>query len=200
MPETAAPPRKLSPWERRVPDEKRNLVKGLYFQGLSPSDIASKVALSADLISNWAKRYGWSRVRAEARQIMGDAGRGKPLDERVRLGSGGSARVRALLADEVEAQASALRSVPAKANKLGNTPQGQGRASVAKTIAETASLVFDWEAQKIQGIVIIGEVEAADPLASIDVASAVQSGSDTGMILPEPESVPDAPDAPKSGQ
>lgn len=152
--------------------EQKELAKSLYLQGLKAPVIAETISVPVGTIRKWSTRGGWPSLSAQTSVIRIQRAEGRAGSEAAANIQDRSNRVRSLLAAEVEAQAQALASQPPKPSELGNTPQRQGRAAIAKAIADTASTVFDWQSQVTQGLIVIGEVERADPRetpAAIDI-------------------------------
>jgi len=84
------------------------------------------------------------------------------------------------LSEELLGQLALLRKTPPDSHKqLGNTPDGEGRASLVKRIAETASLLYGWEQQRGNSIILVGlasqcDPDNAQPAPAIDVQSEIK--------------------------
>lgn len=144
----------------KVSESNRSIAQALVIQGFSFREVSEKTGLNLRTIQTWARRYGWRKLRDETKREVNQAivrATGTALSEL-------STQVREWLAAEVQEQIAALRNLPVKATALANSPKGEGRSSLVKRIADTASVVFDWDDQYAPGIVLIGEIEEADPL------------------------------------
>lgn len=117
-----------------------NLAQALVLQGLPFRDVAARIGVSEAVLRKRSWRGGWLKLRTESVHAVAENG-GKTLAERSRT-------VRDSLAAELEDQVSVLREKPAKnASELGNTPQRQGRSTLAKCISDAAKVVFNWDTE-----------------------------------------------------
>lgn len=103
-----------------------------------------------------------------------------------------SARVRNVLGAVVERQASIMANADnVSLNDILTNPQRQGHAAALKTIADTASVVFDWESQRTPGIILIGDVEQSEPedqpieVSGVTVEPEVIADTTTGSVQPQ---------------
>ena len=128
----------------------RELVKALFVQGFTPTQIARKTGLNADTVSTWSKRGNWTALRSKTCESLS-----QPLERLAALTiAERSARVRSELADELGESVGALRQTPAKP-ELQHLNQ---RAEVAGKLASSASKVFGWEGDGETPLVIVGEM------------------------------------------
>jgi hypothetical protein len=151
-----------------------NLAQVLYSQGLRFDDISSKIGVKASTLRKRAVRHGWATVRTAALTAVAQTG----VETGGRTLAARSERVRDCLAEDLERAASLLAAQPpSTVRELANTPAGQGRAAVAKTIADTAASVFDWRDSSQQGLVIVGAISAmgeAEEPAETSSATVIQ--------------------------
>ena len=163
-----------------TPDPRRETVKLLYIQGLRPQEISRQTGVKVSTIGQWACRKGWSKIRQQSKQLLVKAGTNALLAETSATLKGVSERVRKTLAHELVGQVDALETVPVTYEGLGNTPAGEGRASVVKRIVETAAQVFDWDSQRASGLILAVDLAAPDgPGAVIDIAPEPAQLADT---------------------
>jgi hypothetical protein len=144
-------------------DADRETVKLLYIQGVKTSVIAAETGVKQGTIKTWANRYGWNQLGARANAVLVSRGEAR-LRESTRTLQAASQALRGGLSEELLDQLAVLRSQPPRRTAdLGNSPRGQGRAAVAKTLAEAASLVHDWDAEHAPGLIVVGLVERYEP-------------------------------------
>jgi len=110
-----------------------------------------------------------------------------------------SRRVRGLLADEVTEQVESLRSSPVRSPKeLGNTPDGEGRTTIAKKLIDGSALLFDWDSDKAAGIILAVDLRQGmltGPNAVVDVPSLPQDEPGEVELIADtlPAAEPDPP-------
>lgn len=93
---------------------------------------------------------------------------------------GSSRSVRANLAKVTEKASELLAKVPPTSpNELANTKDGQGLASVLKTLVESADTLYGWSDQKVIGVIDARVMEAAfkEPASIVDVQAQVNTDS-----------------------
>jgi len=141
----------------------RELVKALFVQGFSPTQIAHKTGLNANSVATWAKRGDWTAIRAKTCESLSE-----PLEKLAALTiAERSSRVRSALADELGESVGALRQTPAKP-ELEHLNQ---RAEVAGKLTGAASKVFGWAGQGEPPLIIVGQMrEALELEADVEVA------------------------------
>lgn len=100
-------------------------------------------------ISGRASRYGWQLVLQKQQQTVRTAGMG--IISR-------SLALRETFADELEKSAIALGKVPYKSNLR----ELKKRAEVIEPLTRAAKTVFEWGGEKSAGLVVIGDMRAAD--------------------------------------
>lgn len=114
--------------------------KALYITGVEPAKIQLSTGVQADTVSSWATRGGWRalkiKVESRVQNVIGAAVKEHTEHE--------STELRAILAKELVKQGKKLEGQDFTASALASRDGKQGRATVAKTIAETASVVFGW--------------------------------------------------------
>ena len=146
-------------YAQSIRKQTRELARELFVQGLGLAQIGRQLNVNPDTVSTWAKRHNWRQLRSQTCETLSQTGE-KLASMTI---AQQSARVRGQLATELLAQTALMSSTPLKDLKsLGNTPSGQGRSQIAKTIAETATRVFDWEAQQEPCVVAIGIISQLD--------------------------------------
>lgn len=119
----------------------RELVKTLYLQGLQPQAIGERLApkgITANLVSSWAKRGAWTALRLAAKQSDVVALQTVPEDP----ASAQEARVRAKLADELEAQVATLAREPVAG--YGELPGRDGRTATLRQLVDTGAGLYGW--------------------------------------------------------
>lgn len=68
------------------------------------------------------------------------------------------------LSGEIRSQVLLLQETPCRTlAKLGNTPDGEGRASLVARITDTAAKVYGWDSDKSNVMVLVNMTEALDP-------------------------------------
>lgn len=195
--------RPLRPWCNSVPTmarhprETKDLAKALFVQGLKYSAIAAHIGVGQSVIRSWAMRGKWnSLVASTATVVQQVLKRGVVLETANNLQSRGN-EIRDKLSQELAAQAALLASSPpATVAELGNSKHGQGRASIAKTIADAAGIVHDWGNQGQSGLVLVGELSREpEEAAALDIAATVTQAPEpepdptTGSVLPDAQSL-----------
>jgi len=178
----------------RHPPEAKALARALYVQGLKYYAISIHTQVKESVIRSWAKRGNWASLVANPlRNVPVVLQRGVAVDTANNLQSRGN-EIREKLSQELMAQATLLASTPpGSVAELGNSKHGQGRASIAKTIADAAGIVHDWGNQGQAGLVLIGELSRApDEPAALDIGATVTQAPE-----PEPDTTTDSvpPDA-----
>lgn len=147
------------------------LAQSLYLQGVSLQDIAKQINVTLGSLRKRANRGNWTVLRRESVQIASTVVQGHTGRNLVQA----SRDVRQSLAEEVADQVSILReSPPKKVSELGNTPDGQGRAAVTKTVIDSAASVFGWDDSPERGIIVIGELRQFDEMKTVDVSASVE--------------------------
>lgn len=193
--ETATPDAtQLQPSATRARVPRKNLdlkeqAKALILMGLSYEAIERELGVQRVTLRSWNQRYKWRNLVSFATNTAQRIGVKSLAREVASDIQAQSARVRSLLASEVQAQAAVLESKAPALRDLANTPQRQGRTAVVKALAETAATVFDWDAGSVPGIVVIGEVERLEPISrddTIDVSSAVVKDESTQVPDSQP--------------
>lgn len=194
---TVSPFRSTKPTPAAVKD----LVKMLWFQGISPSAIAVETGVKRETISTWAKRGNWTSTRDNGKQLLKRKAQVTMAVTVAREVSRESAEVRNLLAGAVRSQAERLAaSPPASVKELANTPDRQGLAAVLKTVVDSASEVFDWQSQHTPGVVVLQDLRSSEPGEQvIDIAAAtdpVTDATDTpsNSVPGEPAKLDTTPD------
>ncbi len=132
----------------------REVVRALALQGLKPAQIAEKVGMKSSTVKTWLHRMGVSKTVSETKEILET---GPRQDMALGIATDMAAKskaAQAALSDVMMNQISVLQNDPVtRTGQLRNTPAGQGRAAVAKTVVEAASKVFGWDAQSARCIV-----------------------------------------------
>lgn len=127
-----------------IPTLDLNSALSLRAQGLSFVDIAKEFGCKVDTLRQSFYRKGMHKLLSQTRGTV----TAKVLAER-------STQFRDRLATQVETTLEKLETAPVKsAKELGNTPDGEGRASVLNKLADVAAKVYgDWDtADKVQRI------------------------------------------------
>lgn len=145
----------------------KNQAKVLYLSGKEPVTIETELGVQSQTVYQWIKRYGWKEIRTSINSHVQVALSQAVTSSLVKQGKD----LRKSLATELQQQADALASKPVKdASELAN--EGQGRASVVKTLVEAASKVYGWDNENQSGIafdlraldaVDVEEVKAIEP-------------------------------------
>ena len=115
----------------------RELVKQLWLQRFKTSEISAQTGVKPKTIQTWRSRYGWRKNASDTRLAVKQTGE-KTLSLQACEDLAQRAKaLRAELATILEAQARLMaENPPTKVSQLANTPKGQGRASVLKTLVE----------------------------------------------------------------
>ena len=138
MPETATPPRTISPRSKAWPMKTRETVKTMYLRGVKPWVIQQETGVPPGTQHNWGMRYGWAELLAKTRQVIAHRGI-KALQQDHTL--------RVKLRNEVKSQVAALERTPVKNIKeLGNTPEREGRTSLLCRMVSAVKEIDDWGA------------------------------------------------------
>ena len=169
----------------KKPAEAKELAKALFIQGVKYSIISQQVDVSQALIRAWASRGKWHQLATKAQQVPLQAlERGFLVETRNSLQAMGD-KIREQLSQELADQVGLLAKQPARsAGDLATVKGVQGRASVVKTIAETAALVHDWGSQGNAGLVLIGDLSqepaggSGAPLVDVAARSQSSGGAD----------------------
>lgn len=149
----------------------RELVQALYLQGLNREDICKQTGLKQGTLRTWVARFKWDTLKEQARQALETAAQPSLAVQVAKDLSAKSKAAREALAGELDTQLQALKTTPANGfADLRNTPEGQGRAAVAKTIAETAAKVFGWDNETTKNSVNIHLIASLDPESASDGA------------------------------
>jgi hypothetical protein len=175
------------------PQETRDTAKELYISGITPDRIAISLGVKRPTIYKWARSGKWSILRngcAAHAKIIAD----KPKE----IADGVSDEVRRGLSNVLRAQVSTLAKSTTGISGLRNSKSEQGLAAVAKTIAETAAIVFDWGRDNKPGVLIVsGATPSIDVQATSKVIAEPQPPTDK-HAFPEPKSGTD-PQSPLPG-
>jgi len=173
---------------KAIPDSIRELAKALYIQGVKMSVIVQQCQVKEKAIRNWVKRGNWPDLASRATQpLIHKLQRGLAVETANTLQAMGD-QIRDKLSRELLDQVQLLTKQPARdVSDLATVKGIQGRASVVKTIAETAAVVHDWGSQSSAGLVLVGELSrepGETPLAAVDISASVepaqlQPGADT---------------------
>lgn len=136
----------------------RELVKALFVQGFNAKQVHQKTGVNPRTVETWARKHKWREIRAKAEGKLTE-----PLNRLLsQTISAHNEKVRSVLAESITVQAESLLRQEVTFNKLRNTPDGQGLASVTKTIAESAALVHGWGTEKPGTIIIVDDLRAFD--------------------------------------
>jgi hypothetical protein len=167
--------------------------KALFFQGLTLPLIAQAVSVPLSTINKWSQRGKWSMLKEQTKGALVQGLRKDlaigiiPPSSPQNALAPASRRLREQLASELEAQAAVLAQNPVqRVSELGNTPQGEGRASVVKRIAETAAIVHDWDQSTEAGLVIVTDMKGSAPeelAPAIDVQQLPAAPDEAGQAL-----------------
>lgn len=136
-------------------------------KGFTYDQIAKELGCKANTLRIQFTRKGYTKhVALATKGIQGQAvvSESKPMKD--------GSKLKAELAEELEEQLMALRSLPVRAAQLGNTPEGQGRAAIVKTIAETGKIAHGWgnDSVTIQfGVSMLADQDVGRP--AIDVSA-----------------------------
>lgn len=152
-----------------------NLAQLLYAQGVRYAEIAERIDVTPATLRQHARRHAWRQKRDQALAAMSHAVT-KTLRERAR-------DTRALVAEELERQAHLLTMSPPKClAELANRRGQEGRASVVKAIASTASTVFGQAAAA--NIISEGDL---DDIGDAGVIEPAQAAALPAPTLREPD-------------
>lgn len=162
-----------------LPADTKEQAKALYLQGLQPVQIAQILPVSPVTLRKWTSRHGWTKLRDKADSLAVTPKRVTPERHFAIVQQApavASSRLRQRLQAEVESQLTVLEEKRAKGiRELGNTPDGEGRASVVKRLTDATALIDDWESQRTPGIVLMGEgIPAPEEQPAIDIQSVCQ--------------------------
>ena len=164
------------------------LAQMLFVQGVGYRMIAEKLGVTEASLRQRAHRHASRQLREGALATVSQAVT-KSLAQR-------DCDTRNLLAEEVERQAALLTECPpASVADLANNRERQGRAVVARTIAETADKVFDWQTEPPQQLITVGRVE--NMLVSMS-SQGVQPALPESVPVSSSEPVSDLPTLPAS--
>jgi hypothetical protein len=139
----------------------RELVKSLFVQGFTPTQIARKMGLNADTVSTWSKRGSWTALRSKTYDSLN-----QPLENLAAMTiAEHSARVRDSLAQDLHATADTLRQTPVETDleHLGR------RAEVNQKLAASAGKVFEWGESQNSGSFQPGDMARMDAIMAIEV-------------------------------
>jgi hypothetical protein len=134
------------------------LVKALFVQGFTPTQIARKSGLNANSVATWSKRGNWTAIRSKTCESLS-----QPLEKLASLTiAERSTRVRSALADELGESITVLRQTPPKP-ELEHLNQ---RAEVTGKLTGSAAKVFGWDGDGREPLIIVGEMRRAIELTS----------------------------------
>ncbi len=138
--------------------------KALIMKGMSGLQAANQLGLSPARVRQWMTRHGWTSDRSAVQSVASTISREIVVNQSVVERTRTSHRVRRLMSQVVEGQAKTLAESPAQSvAELANSKEGQGLASVAKTVAETASVVLGWgDEGKSEGLIALGDLDNLD--------------------------------------
>lgn len=135
----------------------KEMIRGLYSQGMTAENIAIQHNLSVHTVRTWANRYGWARPRVEITErreckkaVISDSL--QAASERTRHG----------LAEEIERQMAVLRQLQVKRR----IPDLAERTNAVQTLAKTASTVFGWSAETSTATLDVRSLSAPDPIST----------------------------------
>lgn len=165
-------------------------ILSLYVQGVPVPDISKETGVKPSTIYKRAVRGKWTQVKERSRRLASLAPiKRQGLAVVVQTGpqnalQSSSNRVRSDFASVLEQATTALLKSPInEPGELPNTPERQGKAAVIKTLVDAAATVFDWSAQRNQGVVVFEQSTLQDEPA-IDVQSVPEP---TKPPTPEPQ-------------
>jgi hypothetical protein len=172
-------------------DDVKAKAKALFLQGLRPSVIGEQLGVKRETIATWRSRGHWAEKRADEGTPKETVVPGDPL-------ALVSFQVRSDIAQALVKQANMLSRQRVKGIKdLGNEGKRQGYAGVAKTLAETASIVFGWKSDSASSILVISgsqpkPLDSATRSKLINVESVATVTTDRvetkeSIIGPEPQ-------------
>lgn len=168
-----------------IPTDLRNQAYALFIASVPVSQIASQLGISRDSVRQWCSRYKWQTPRQAVTTTVQRSLSNSVTEALKRDGQ----EAREALARSVNKQAKALASVESvNAKDLGNTPDGQGLASITKTVAETANVVFGWDKESSGGLLSMSCSRLLDPQEAIDITPCGQdttTGSNPAAQLQE---------------
>lgn len=151
-------------------DVDREMVKQLFLQGLKYSAIAERTGVNQKTVRTWSSRYGWTQIATQAKQSVVKACKDAVLTG---LQARGDA-IRLKLVEEVECQVDILmKTKPRYVSDLRNDNGLQGRSALAKSIIDSATVLFGWEDQKQPGLILVGELRRFDEGKVVDVESSL---------------------------
>ena len=183
----------------RTTDPRRDTVKLLYLQGLTPAVIATQTGVRVGTIHKWSTRQGWTKLRTEAKNVLVGHAQGALVRENANELRRASQQIRSRLSSELASQVELLARSPARSiAALANSPARQGRTALVKSLAEAAALVHDWDADKPAGIILAVDLRQGmltGPNAVVDVPSLPQDEpGEVGLIADTtPTAEPDPP-------
>ena len=148
-----------------------NLIQAWYSQGATPAEIAAKFDLNRSTVAGWAKRYGWSKAREAAKQMVQQVKVSSPVLSRSVAGV--SERVREKLADKIERQVDKLAGIPIRPG-LANLARHVG---VTKTLVDAARPVLGWDEQRMSGAVSVESMLDLSPVSTQPVLDAPGSNA-----------------------
>lgn len=141
----------------------------LTLEGLTPTQIKAKLGLPLSTLKNWVYKNNIPDIKSLV-QTAAKTEVQREVNQR-------SDAIRSKLGDVIANQVEMLAENPAVCvEDLRNTPDRQGLAAVAKTVTETASQLFGWDAEKPTGLILVADVRAFDqPVspASVEVESSL---------------------------
>jgi len=183
----------------RTPDPRRDTVKLLYLQGLTPAIIAAQTGVLYGTVRKWVSRDGLAKLRSKAKQTLVDHAQGALIRESASELRRASQQIRSRLSSELASQVELLARSPARSiAALANSPARQGRTALVKSLAEAAALVHDWDSDKPAGIILAVDLRQGmltGPSAVVDVPSLPQDApGEVGLIADTlPAAEPDPP-------
>jgi len=146
-------------------DNNRIQAKAMFLSGLTIREIAASLGVNPNTVGSWTKRGNWGQIRAQMSAQMNKVG--SPLVTKHSFTDSSlakrSALIRQSLSYEVEDQVESLRSTPCAPEQLGNTPAGEGRATILKKITETAALIHGWDSERSPGLIVITDMRQTSP-------------------------------------
>ena len=128
--------------------ETRTNARKLFEAGLRIADIARQTGVSPDTLSQWKRRDKWQKPALAPVTIPVRVVKDEPKNVHSHL-------VKSRLAEVLSEQVRLLGSKKLVLGSLRNSRKSQGFAAVAKTIAETAAIVFDWKSDSKPGVLIL---------------------------------------------
>lgn len=179
------------------PQELKDQARELYLNSRPTPEILQVLKVPRSALETWIHRYKWNDIKRLASEQVTKTLANPETDDLQNL----SERLRIRFARVISRQVSVLESAQCDSMEdLRNTPDGQGLATVSKTVFDTAAGLFGWGDEAGAGLVIAVDLRGAASGLAQGLSQSLVSSNDPETPAIEVESSSCGVTSDKTGQ